>query len=459
MDIFAVILAAGKGTRMKSLDQSHAKVSHPILGVPLVSYVLRSLVSVKPLATYAVVGFGGEVTTKLVGASATPVWQHEQKGTGHAVQQVAPFLSGKEGITLVLCGDTPLLTGVTLAQLIEEHLQNANDLTILSALLDNPKGYGRIVRDLKGSVKKIVEQVDATTDEQAIHEVNTGVYVFNNKLLFENLVYLTSGNKQNELYLTDVVKLFKEAHLRVGASILKDNKEMLGINDRVQLAEATKIMKNRINEALMLSGVTLEDPENTYIGPDVVIGPDTIIKPGCYIMGKTIIGSGNIIGPDTYLENMTIGNSNSIIKSYLVDSTLGNDDHVGPFAHLRGHCEIGNTIKIGNFVEMKNAKLHDGVKSAHLTYVGDSEVGENTNIGCGTITANYDGKNKHHTEIGKNVFVGSGSTLIAPIKIADNAFIAAGSTLNQDVAEDDLAIARARQVNKPGYAKILRSKK
>lgn len=458
MNVYAIILAAGKGTRMKSLDQSHSKVSHPILGMALVQYVLRALKPLQPTETFAIVGFGGEATTQLVQDSAKVVWQHEQKGTGHAVQHVAPFLSGKEGTTIVLCGDTPLLTSHTLVSLLQEHNQKHHDLTVLTCLIDQPKGYGRILRDKDGLVDRIVEQADATPEEQSIKEVNTGVYVFNNKLLFEQLVHLSGNNKQGELYLTDVIKMFKNEGYHVGASILHDSREMLGINDRVQLAEATKIMKQRINYGLMLSGVTIEDPDNTYIGPEVTIGQDTVIRPGTRILGKTVLGTGNFIGPETSIENSTIGNGNTVVKSQIADCTIGNENQIGPFTHLRGHCEIGNKTRVGNFVEMKNAHLHEGVKAAHLTYIGDSTIGENTNIGCGTITANYDGKHKYHTEIGKNVFVGSGSTLIAPITLADNSFVAAGSTLTSDVGEDDLAIARARQENKVGYAKILKAK-
>ncbi len=458
MNIYAIILAAGKGTRMKSLDQSHSKVSHPILGMSLVQYVLRALKPIQPTETFAIVGFGGEVTTQLVQDSAKVVWQHEQKGTGHAVQQVASYLSRKEGTTIVLCGDTPLLTSQTLSSLLEEHIKNKHDLTVLTCIIDQPKGYGRIVRDKQGLVDRIVEQADATIEEQGIREVNTGVYVFNNKLLFEQLVHLSGNNKQGELYLTDVIKMFKNKGYHVGASILPDSREMLGINDRVQLSEATKIMKLRINRDLMLSGVTIEDPDNTYIGPEVTIGQDSVIRPGTRILGKTSLGKANIVGPETSIENTIIGDNNTIVKSQIVDCHIGNENQIGPFTHLRGHCEIGNKTRVGNFVEMKNGHLSDGVKSAHLTYIGDCTIGENTNIGCGTITANYDGKHKYHTEIGKNVFVGSGSTLIAPITLADNSFVAAGSTLTTDVGEDDLAIARARQENKVGYAKVLKAK-
>lgn len=454
-----IILAAGKGTRMKSLDQTRSKVSYPILGVPLVRYVLEA---VKPLVNgeiYTIVGFGGEVTTTLVENDAKVVWQHEQKGTGHAVMQVAPYLQNEEGITLIVCGDTPLLTTETLRNFVEKHRQNHHDLTVMTAILSQPKGYGRIIRNEAGFVEEIVEQADATEAQRLIKEVNAGVYVFDNKKLFEQLQFLSTDNKQGELYLTDLIKLFKKNHYVVGASILEDENEMLGINDRVQLAEAAKLLRLRINRKWMLAGVTFEDPEHTYIGPFVKLGQDCIIAPGNVIVGQTSIGIANLIGPNNYLENMVIGDHNEITHSHLVDSTLGNDNHVGPFARMRGHCEVHNHTKIGNFVEMKKVVFDDGAKVSHLTYLGDAHVGEKTNIGCGTITANYDGVNKFHTEIGKDVFIGSGATLIAPITVADGAFVAAGSTCNKDVGANDFAIARAYQVNKEGYATRYHKKK
>lgn len=454
-----IILAAGKGTRMKSLDQTRSKVGYPILGVPLVRYVLEA---VKPLVDgeiYTIVGFGGEVTTSIVESDSKTVWQHNPKGTGHAVMQVAPHLEGKDGTTLIVCGDTPLLTTETLKALLEKHRQNHHDLTVMSAVLANPKGYGRIVRNEAGFVEEIVEQADASDNQKLIKEVNAGVYAFDNLKLFEQLHFLSSDNKQGELYLTDLIKLFKGKGYVVGASVLEDENEMLGINDRVQLAEAAKLLKLRIARKWMLSGVTIDDPDNTYIGPFVKIGQDTVIAPGNTILGQTEIGYGNIIGPNNYLENMVIGEKNDISHSHLVDSTIGNDNHVGPFARMRGHCEVKNNTKVGNFVEMKKVVFDDGAKVSHLTYLGDAHIGEKTNIGCGTITANYDGVNKFHTEIGKGVFIGSGATLIAPITVADGAFVAAGSTCNKDVGPDDFAIARAFQVNKVGYAVRYHKKK
>lgn len=458
MNKYAIILAAGKGTRMKSVREDMSKVSYPILGIPLVKYVLKALKPLELTEIVTIVGFGGKMTKSIVENDTKIVWQEIQKGTGHAVMQVAPLLEGKEGVTIVTCGDTPLLTSSTLKKLMDDHIKNGNKLTVLTANVPNPFGYGRIIRKENGNILRIIEQKDANIEEAKIKEVNTGVVVFDNKLLFEYLKTLKNDNAQGEYYLYDLIGKFVNDGLQVGASILDDYLEMLGINDRCQLAEAAKILRNRINKGLMLSGVTIEDPDSTYIGVDVKIGPDTVIKPGSYITGNTIIGKLNEIGPNTILDNMEIGDENLIISSHLVDSKIGNENHIGPYARMRGKVEIGNKVKVGNFVELKNAKIKDGVKSAHLSYLGDVDIGEDTNVGCGTIVANYDGVNKFHTNIGKNVFVGSGATIISPIEIKDKAFIAAGSTINQDVQSEDMAIARARQVNKAGYAKILKEK-
>lgn len=454
----AVILAAGKGTRMCSLDQTKSKVGYEIFGKSLVNYVLAALEPLKCTEIITVVGFGGDFTKALVEEKSKVVWQHEQLGTGHAVMQATPLLQEKKGMTIILCGDTPLLKSETLQNLILTHEQNNNDLTLSTAIIANPKGYGRIVRDKNGEVVKIIEQADCSEPELQIKEVNVGVYVFDNELLLKHLSRLSTDNKQGELYLTDLIKLFKAAKLKVGACILEDNDEMIGINNRVQLAEATEILKMRINRKHMLNGVTMIDPRNTYIGPEVEIGADTIIYPNTHIYGKSVIGTANHIGPDNYLENMVTGSKNTILKSYLVNSQIGEENKIGPFAHLRDHVSIMNNCRIGNFVEIKKSTIKTGAKAAHLTYIGNSSVGERTNIGCGTITANYDGVNKFHTEIGNDVFIGSNTTIIAPLTIADKAFVAAGSTINEDVASNDFAIARARQVNKPGYAAKYRKK-
>ncbi|MFA6942524.1 MAG: bifunctional UDP-N-acetylglucosamine diphosphorylase/glucosamine-1-phosphate N-acetyltransferase GlmU [Bacilli bacterium] len=453
MKINAVILAAGKGTRMKSLDPEHSKVSYPILGVPLVRYVVNA---VRPLVNgkiYTIVGYGGDATKAIVEDLTGIVWQREQKGTGHAVLQASPFLKDEDGVTLVLCGDTPLLTTATLENLIQDFEKKGHDATVMTCVVDNPFGYGRIIRNEKNLVEGIVEQRDATDDQRKIREVNTGVYAFDNRKLFQELDNLTADNAQGELYLGDVLTLFRKKGYVIGASILEDQKEMLGINDRVQLAEAAKVMKLRINRKLMLSGVTIEDPDNTYIGPNVTIGQDTIIRPNTTILGYSTIGPVNKIGPSTYLENVTVGEGNSIVSSYITDTSMVNKNEVGPYSKIRSHTQIGSNIRIGNFVELKNAVIHDGVKAAHLSYLGDTSIGDNTNVGCGTITANYDGKNKFHTEIGKDVFLGSGTILVAPIEVGDRSITAAGSTINEPVIEDELSIARARQIHKPGYAK------
>lgn len=458
MKTYAIILAAGKGTRMKSLLDDKSKVSYPILGVPLVKHVLNSLRPLDIERKVTIVGFGGPVTEAIVKDESEIVYQREQKGTGHAIMQVAPVLSGLVGRTIIVCGDTPLLKTATLKKLIEQHETENNKLTVLSAIVPNPKGYGRIIRSKDGSVAAIVEQADVTFEENKIVEVNAGVYVFDNELLFAYLNNLKPNNAQGEYYLTDLIKMFKTDGLKIGASIAEDYKEMLGINDRRQLEEAARIMTRNINEKHMLAGVTIEDASSTYIGPDVVIGQDTVIRPGTHILGKSVIGRQNTIGPSSYLENVVIGDNNHVHFSHIVDSQIGNENEVGPYARLRGHTIVENHTRVGNFVEFKACILHDGAKSAHLSYLGDVEVGEKSNIGCGTIVANYDGCNKSKTTIGKDVFVGSGSTLIAPVVVDDNAFIAAGSVINRDVANNDLAIARARQENKPGYAKIIRAR-
>ena len=458
MKRYAIILAAGKGSRMKSNLMDKSKVSYEILGVPLVKYVLTAL---KPLSIdkiVTIVGFGGETAKAIVENESSVVWQKEQKGTGHAIMQTRPELEGEVGETIILCGDTPLLTSETLNKLMLEHEQNNNMLTVLGAKVPNPFGYGRLSINDKGELEKIIEQKECSDKESKIDVVNTGVYVFDNALLFKYLNELKPNNKAGEYYLTDLIEIFKKNNHKVGVSIMYGDEEMLGINDRVQLAYATKLMRERINKKLMLSGVSIEDPDTAYIGPNVNISPDTIIKPNTTILGDSVFGERNTIGPNTYLENMIIGNDNDITMSHLVDSVIGNNNHIGPFARMRGNAIIDNNTKVGNFVEIKKSHLNNGVKASHLSYIGDSDIGECTNIGCGTITANYDGYNKFKTTIGKNVFVGSGSTLIAPLNVDDDSFIAAGSTITKDVANNDLAIARTRQENKPGYAKIIKNR-
>lgn len=458
MKVNAIVLAAGKGTRMRSLNNEISKVGYEILGKPLINWVLDAALPVINGRTVVIVGFAGEHTSRLVDGLAEVAWQHEQKGTGHAVMQTKDLLSNEDGVTLILSGDVPLITQYSLRKMLDTHYANKNDLTVLTAIQSNPHGYGRVIRMENGEVSAIVEQADLTEHNQDVKEVNAGMYVFDNKKLFSELENLTTDNKQGELYLTDTIMLFKEKGYKVGAHILSDENEMLGTNDRAQLSEATMFLKKRVNRQLMLAGVTLIDPDNTYIGPDVQIGEDTVIYPGTMILGQSVIGTANEIGPQTYLNNVQIGSNNVITMSHIEDSAIAHFNNIGPFARLRQNSLVSNNTRIGNYVELKNTRLNDGVKVAHLAYLGDTFVDEGSNIGAGTITANYDGKNKLKTKIGKNVFIGSNSTLIAPLEIKDGAYVAGGSTINEDVPSDALAIARSRQTNKENYAKKFRKK-
>jgi bifunctional UDP-N-acetylglucosamine pyrophosphorylase/glucosamine-1-phosphate N-acetyltransferase len=457
MKKYAIILAAGKGTRMKSKREDISKVSFPILGQPLVKYVIQALKPIGFEEIIAVIGFGGATSEAIVKDDAKVVWQKEQKGSGHAVMMAAPILEGQEGETIVCCGDTPLLTSATLQALFDAHEQEHNALTIMTSILSDPTGYGRIVKE-NGRVQRIVEQKDATEDQKKITEVNAGVYVFDNKELFEELHHITTNNAAGEYYLTDVIGLFVKKGLEVGSYAVKDVDETLGVNDRYQLSIAAKILQLRINKGLMISGVTIEDPESTYVAPGVKIGQDTVLRPGTFLMGKTVIGEGNTIGPNCYFENVVVGNGNEIIYSHLVDTTIGDATSLGPYLRTRKGVVIHNKAHIGNFNELKNVEFGEGSKAAHLSYLGDAHIGSGVNIGCGTIIANYDGVNKFHSDIGDNAFVGSGSTIISPVKVGAGSFIAAGSTINKDVNPSDMAIARARQENKSGYAIVLHEK-
>ncbi|MFA6852203.1 MAG: bifunctional UDP-N-acetylglucosamine diphosphorylase/glucosamine-1-phosphate N-acetyltransferase GlmU [Bacilli bacterium] len=461
MKKFAIILAAGKGTRMKSRDPEHSKVSYPILGKALVNYVLDAIAPVGLDETIVVVGFGGEATRKLVEDRAKVVWQKELVGTGNAVLQVKKILENREGATLVVCGDTPLITTETITRIFNVHGKTKNHLTIVTAVLEKPSGYGRIIRDPKSNyVLAIKEDKDCTPEEKEIHEVNAGIYIFDNKALFDYIDEINSNNAQREYYLTDLIGIFKRNEKKVGAYVVEDAVEVFGINDRVQLAYAGKVIRKRINNKLMLLGVSMEDPDSTYISLDVEIGRDTIILPNTTIFGKCKIGENNVIGPNTYLDNVEIGHENTIQSSWISDSKIGDNNEIGPYTKMRAGTVIGNHCRVGNFVELKNADLHDGVKAAHLSYIGDTRVGEKTNVGCGTITANYDGFNKMRTEIGENVFLGSGTILVAPITVENNSFTAAGSTITKDVKTDSLVIARARQVEiEHGYTTFMNKAK
>lgn len=457
MNKYAIILAAGKGSRMKSLKEDISKVSFPILGKPLVKYVIDVLKPLNCEHLISVIGFGGETSKPIVEKDCEVVWQREQKGAGHAVLMAAPILEGKEGLTIICCGDTPLLTTETIENLFKEHVASHNDLTIMTMVLDNPFGYGRIVKE-NGKVVAICEQRDTTDKEKDIKEVNAGVYIFDNKNLFECLHLLKTDNAAGEYYLTDVIGLFVKRGLKVGDYIVQDIDETLGVNDRYQLSVAAKILQHRINKKHMVSGVSIEDPENTYINPDVKIGQDTFIYAGCHILNGCEIGQNNVIGPDTYLENTKVGNGNKIVSSHIVDCVIEDDCVLGPYLRMRNNCHIESGAHISNFNELKNTKVGKNFKCHHLSYLGDSHVGDNVNIGCGTITANYDGVNKWPTNIGNDVFIGCNSVLIAPVTLDDGTFVAAGSVVTKDTSKDDLVVARAEQKNLKGYAPKIKEK-
>jgi bifunctional UDP-N-acetylglucosamine pyrophosphorylase/glucosamine-1-phosphate N-acetyltransferase len=447
---YAIILAAGKGTRMQS---NLYKVLHHVAGKPMVVHVLEAVEGLKPEKIITVVGHGADEVKSALGSQTEFVLQAEQLGTGHAVIQAEPLLKNLEGHTLVTYGDTPLLTAETLDQAFQYHQANQMMATVLTAIAPNPFGYGRIIRDEQKNVLKIVEQKDANADEAAITEINTGTYIFDNRLLFEALSQVDTNNAQGEFYVTDVIGIMKAAGENVGAYIMPDFNESLGVNDRVQLAFAEKVMRQRINEKHMRNGVTLIDPATTYIESDVKIGRDTIIEAAVRLKGQTVIGSDNLITSGTEIIDSKTEAGVVIRQSVIEESLIGRGSDVGPFAHLRPKSELLEHVHVGNFSEIKNSTLGNGTKVGHLTYVGDATVGESVNFGAGTILVNYDGKNKFHTEIADYAFIGSNSNLVSPLKIGQNALIAAGSTVTEDVMADDLVIGRAKQVNKVGRAK------
>ncbi|MBO0448373.1 bifunctional UDP-N-acetylglucosamine diphosphorylase/glucosamine-1-phosphate N-acetyltransferase GlmU [Enterococcus sp. MJM12] len=449
---YGIILAAGKGTRMKS---KLYKVLHPVCGKPMVEHIINRVEETKPKEIITIVGHGAEMVKEQLGDRSEYALQAEQLGTGHAVMQAAQFLEGKKGTTLVISGDTPLLTTATLNNLFEYHQGKNASATILTAQAPNPTGYGRIIRDHVGIVEKIVEQKDASPEEVRVKEINTGTYCFDNELLFDALSKLNTDNAQGEYYLTDIIEILKSEGKIVAAYQTEDFDESLGVNDRVALAQANRIMRNRINHQHMLNGVSFINPEATYIDAGVKIGAETVIEPGVYLKGQTVIGSECLITAGSEIVDSKIGDHVIVKSSCIEESIVHNHVDIGPFAHLRPKAEIKETAHIGNFVEVKNAKVGEGTKVGHLTYVGDATLGKEINVGCGVVFVNYDGKNKHHTNVGDNAFIGSASNLVAPITVGDGAFIAAGSTINQDVPKDAMGIARARQVNKENYAKKL----
>ncbi|NLY75738.1 MAG: bifunctional UDP-N-acetylglucosamine diphosphorylase/glucosamine-1-phosphate N-acetyltransferase GlmU [Firmicutes bacterium] len=438
----AVILAAGQGTRMKS---AYPKVIHKILGQPMLKYVIDSAGKAGAASIIVVVGFKGEQVIQCLNEDLHYVWQREQLGTGHAVLTAEPVLSGLDGDLLVLYGDTPLLEPDTIKALVAAKRSRGAVAAVLTTEVEDPSGYGRIVRDSRGNIAAIIEDKDATPEQKAIKEVNTGVYCFEIKPLLKALKSLTPGNAQGEYYLTDVFKIFVGQGLPIAAFLTDEAEQVMGPNDRLQLAATENYLKHKINTALMKQGVTVADPDYTYIGPQVKIGRDTVILPGTFIFGNTVIGENCVIGPHSRVQDSIIEDNTEISFSQVNGAHIGPDNSVGPFANIRPGTVSERRVKIGDFVELKNSKIGSGSKVPHLSYIGDAQLGENVNIGAGTITCNYDGVNKHRTTINNGAFIGSNANLVAPVVIGEEATVAAGSTITKNVPDKSLAVCRSRQ--------------
>lgn len=443
----ALILAAGQGTRIKS---DLPKVLHKICGKEMVNHVIDTMRKANIQDVNVIIGKGAElVREETASRNVSYSLQEKQLGTGHAVKCAIDFLRGKKGVVGVFAGDAPLIKPETINNLFNTHIENNNCATLLSSIIDDATGYGRIVRE-NNVVSRIVEHKDCNEEELKIKEMNAAIYCFDIEELLNSLDKLSNNNNQGEYYLTDVIGILKGENKKVGAVVI-DYEETIGVNSRIQLAEAEEILRNRINSNHMLNGVTLIDPKNTYIGDEVQIGKDTIIYPNNNLEGKTIIGEGVTLYPNSRISNSIISNYVEIQSSVILDSKIGEKTTVGPFAYIRPHSIIGSGARIGDFVEIKKSTIGDNTKVSHLTYIGDASVGENCNFGCGTVVVNYDGKVKSKTEIGNNSFIGCNTNLISPVKVEDNTYIAAGSTITNDVKEGELAVARAKQRNIPGW--------
>lgn len=453
-ELRAVILAAGKGTRMRS---KLPKVLHKVGGKPMLQHVLDAADAAGAAEKIVIVGHEAELVEAMVGEQGQIVLQAEQLGTGHAVMQTQDALEDFKGTVMILCGDTPLLDGAELKKFYEAHVQSGAAATVLTAHMDNPFGYGRIVRDAEGNVQGIVEEKDADAQQKLIKEVNTGIYCLECPLMFEVLSTLTCDNAQGEYYLTDVLTKLNAAGRKVGGVVTEDSDMVMGINSRRQLAEAESVMRERILGKLMDAGVTIMDPASTFIESSVKIGRDTIIYPFTWLEGTTEIGEDCEIGPNVRFTNVKIGSGNHLQFMYGHDCQVCDGVTAGPYVHLRPDTVIGNKVKIGNFVEVKNSHIGVGTKLPHLTYIGDSDIGSGVNMGCGCITVNYDGKKKYRTVIEDNAFVGCNTNLVAPVTVKAGSYIGAGSTITKEVPENSLAIARAKQKNIEGWAEKYRN--
>jgi len=445
-----VILAAGEGTRMKSATP---KVLHSVAGRSLLGHVLHAVSALNPAHIRVVVGSGREQVEAHIAEIApiaTTVFQEHRGGTGHATQLALADIT-PAGTILVLAGDTPMLTSESLAELVKGHAAGGFSASVLTSEHPEPTGYGRIIRGDDGSLLRIVEEKDADEFEKAIEEINSGVYVFDAVKLAGAISKLRNDNAQGELYLTDVIEILRNEGGKISAVCIEDFTEILGVNDRVQLAEAEALLRNRINESLMRSGVTIVDPLNTWVSADSTIAKDVTLLPGTVIGGKTTIASGAIIGPRSMLIDCTVESGAEVKETHATSAVIGANASVGPFTYLRPGTNLAANTRAGAFVEMKNATLGEGSKVPHLSYVGDATIGEGTNIGAATIFVNYDGINKHHTVVGDHVRVGSDSMLVAPVTIGDGAYTAAGSVITEDVPAGAMGVGRAKQRNVLGW--------
>ena len=451
--IATIILAAGKGTRMKS---DLVKVLHSLLGLPMLSYTIDlSLNEIKSKKTIVVVGHqADQIKERFKDTRIQFTLQEEQLGTGHAVLQAIPFLQKFNGTVLILCGDVPLVRGETLRSFINHFWENESTLSVLTAVVEHPLGYGRILRSREGWLEKIVEEKDAPEEERMIREINTGIFCVKAPFLMEGLTEIGQENAQGEYYLTDLVEIARRRGLRCSAHQVADPVEVMGINTRVDLAIANEVLRHEKVKDLMLSGVTIIDPKTTYVDRMVEIGRDTILYPNCSLQGKTRIGERCIIESNSNISDSIIGNEVTIRSSSVVtESKVEEGASIGPLAHLRPLSEVKTGARIGNFVEVKKSVIGKGTKASHLAYIGDSILGKEVNIGAGTITCNYDGFEKHQTIIGDRVFVGSNVELVAPVKVGNNSSIGAGTTVTKDVPEGALAISRVKQKNIEGWNK------
>lgn len=440
----AIILAAGEGKRMKS---ELPKVLHKVCGKPMLNYIIDSCKMVGIEQIVVVVGHKAQIIKEIISGVDFAI-QNEQLGTGHAVMCAKEFIDDQD--ILVLNGDVPLITSGTLKKLIELHKKNS--VSLISTVVENPTGYGRILR-CDGKFLRIVEDKDANKNELLINEINTGIYLFNAHSLKMALQLLNNNNIQKEYYLTDTIEIIKSLDDNVGIFCSDNHQDFFGVNDKLQLGFVSNLMQKRINERHMKNGVTIINPDMTFIENDVEIGRDTIIYPNVFIEGKTKIGVRCMIGPNTKITDSEIFDDVNVEYSVILNSVLRSKTKVGPFAYVRPNCIINENVKVGDFVELKNSAIGSGTKISHLTYVGDSDVGENVNFGCGTVTVNYDGMKKFRTKVEDGAFIGCNTNLIAPVNVGKNSYIAAGSTITEDVPEKSLAIARQRQVNKLDWKK------